>query len=173
MKQRGIFRPCVTKDGRCEPLKSGFVGHFGQLADREAHDLRIFHAIVANIKLLLSHNSEMPRFFCLSEPSTRGTIVAHPTDQVSSMSHSSPRTQRSAESLPLIIPHSKSSQGPRFSNPYFFSTLRADFLVPSQISHWQVRSGPACLPESLFRRALFCRFLSFRAGSGAGCTRLG
>ena len=35
------------------------------------------------------------------------------------MSHSSPSTQRSAESLPLIMPHSKSSQGPRFSRPYF------------------------------------------------------
>ena len=41
------------------------------------------------------------------------------------MSHSSPRTQRNAESLPLIIPQSKSSQGPRFSTPYFFSTFAA------------------------------------------------
>jgi hypothetical protein len=33
---------------------------------------------------------------------------------VSSISHSSPKTHRSAESLPLIMPHSKSSHGPRF-----------------------------------------------------------
>jgi hypothetical protein len=36
---------------------------------------------------------------------------------VSSMSQSSPSTQRRAESLPLSIPHSKSSHGPRFCRP--------------------------------------------------------
>ena len=49
---------------------------------------------------------------------------------VSSMSHSSPRTQRSADSLPLIMPHSKSSQGPRFFLPYSSSVLRAAFSAP-------------------------------------------
>ena len=41
----------------------------------------------------------------------------HTLSYVSSISHSSPKTQRSAESLPLIMPHSKSSHGPRFSLP--------------------------------------------------------
>ena len=36
---------------------------------------------------------------------------------VSSMSHSSPSTQRRADSFPLIMPHSKSSHGPRCSTP--------------------------------------------------------
>ena len=60
-------------------------------------------------------------------------------DQVSNMSHSSPSTQRSAESLPLIIPQSKSSQGPSFSKPYFFSTLAAALSAPSQTSRWMGR----------------------------------
>jgi hypothetical protein len=38
--------------------------------------------------------------------------------QVSNISHSLPSTRRTAESLPLIVPHSKSSQGPRLSSPY-------------------------------------------------------
>src|ERR1700687_1124452 len=41
------------------------------------------------------------------------------------MSHSSPRTQRNAESFPLNIPHPKLSTR-RFFFPYFFSTSRSE-----------------------------------------------
>src|SRR5216683_2033772 len=41
------------------------------------------------------------------------------------MSHSSPRTQRNAESFPLNIPHPKSSTI-RFFFPYFFSISRIE-----------------------------------------------
>src|SRR6266581_3923407 len=45
--------------------------------------------------------------------------------------HSSPSTQRNADSLPFIIPHSKSSQGPRFPLPYsFFTRFAALWLLP-------------------------------------------
>ena len=48
----------------------------------------------------------------------------------SGMSHSSPRTERSAESLPLIIPHSHSSHptGPRSSRPYCMALLGSETL---------------------------------------------
>jgi hypothetical protein len=53
---------------------------------------------------------------------------------VSSMSHSSPSTQRKAESLPFTIPHSKSLHGPRFSSPYLRSTRAAALSAPCQMS---------------------------------------
>jgi hypothetical protein len=52
--------------------------------------------------------------------------------QVSSMSHSSPNTQRSADSLPLIIPHSKSSHGPVLPFPNRSSVFLAAASAPSQ-----------------------------------------
>jgi hypothetical protein len=74
---------------------------------------------------------------------TRGSQDLHavsgdlaPEGYVSSISQSSPKTHRSAESLPFSIPHSKASQGPRFSRPNLFSTLAAAFSAPSQISRW-------------------------------------
>jgi hypothetical protein len=51
----------------------------------------------------------------------------HPPDQVSSISHSSPSTHCSAESLPLIMPHSKSSQGPQLCTLVLFQQ-RSDSL---------------------------------------------
>ena len=69
---------------------------------------------------------------------TNRTVVAYMT-YVSSMSRSSPRTHRSAESLPLIIPHSKSDQGPRFRLPCFFSTRLAALSARSQTSRWMGR----------------------------------
>jgi len=54
--------------------------------------------------------------------------------QVSRKSHSSPMTHRSADSLPFSMPHSKSSQGPRFSIPTSSSVRFAAANAPSQIS---------------------------------------
>lgn len=51
---------------------------------------------------------------------------------VSSMSQSSPSTQRKALSLPLIMPHSKSVQGPR-SLGLRASTFPAAARAPSQV----------------------------------------
>lgn len=53
---------------------------------------------------------------------------------VSSMSHSSPSIQRIADSFPFTIPHSKSSQGPRFSMPYCFSTRRIAARIMFKVS---------------------------------------
>jgi hypothetical protein len=52
---------------------------------------------------------------------------------VSNMSHSSPSTHRSAESLPLIMPHSKSVHSPRLSIPTSFSVRLAAARAPFQI----------------------------------------
>ena len=49
------------------------------------------------------------------------------TDQVSSMSQSSPSAQRIAESLPLIMPQSKCEYGPKFPLPSSRSVFRRAF----------------------------------------------
>lgn len=49
------------------------------------------------------------------------------------MSQSSPVTQRTADSLPSIIPHSKSDHGPRFSLPTSRSVLLAAAWTPFQM----------------------------------------
>jgi len=53
--------------------------------------------------LCLPRSAAAAAAFCAVPPPRPGI-----SDQVSSMSHSSPNTQRSAESLPLIMSHSKS-----------------------------------------------------------------
>lgn len=49
------------------------------------------------------------------------------------MSQSSPSTQRMADSLPFSIPHSKSSQGPRFSSLTSSSVFFAAASAPAHI----------------------------------------
>src|SRR5258708_5958686 len=41
MKQCCIFRPRLTKDGHREPLKGGFIGHFGQFPAGVDHSARM------------------------------------------------------------------------------------------------------------------------------------
>jgi hypothetical protein len=70
-------------------------------------------------------------------PTLAGRLGDGPPPQyayVYSSSQSSPMTQRKAESLPLTMPHSKSSQGPRLARPYLLSTLRAELRAPFQMS---------------------------------------
>src|SRR3974390_153382 len=80
------------------------------------------------------------------------------------MSQSSPSTQRKADSLPFIIPHSKSSHGPKFLSPNCFSTLAADFRAPSQMSRWTTSfecvvsfSTILSLPAAIFSRQTIWR----------------
>jgi hypothetical protein len=64
----------------------------------------------------------------------RNRITSSDGIYVSNISQSSPRTQRSADSFPFSIPHSKSSHGPSFSIPNLFSTFDAAFNAPSHMS---------------------------------------
>ena len=103
------------------------------------------------------HLSREPILMASCEASVR-----KPPDHVSSMSQSSPKHQRNAESFPFSMPHSNFVQGPRFFLPTVFSTFVAAFFAPSQIlrvvvsrasDNFHSESGTIrCCPDSILCR---------------------